>query len=658
MKSPRHLAWLVMGVLWLAPRPVYSQNYITVVLPDPYPHPSQRETNLYVVVTTGPLQPQSLVAQIEDRTVALSFSTSAFTNNAGPQPGWAGYLNLSGLTTGSKTLTINLTDELGNLYYKEAPYFYDGDLPPSLVISQPPDSFVVRSNVPVLVSANDDISPGTRIEVYGSRDGMSVELLASGTNNLSTNVSLASLPGYLDYSSIVELRILATDNSGHVVGRSIQLYTQASTNLVAVDSVSEGRILDLNTESILFSRISYPSSLYLGLSFTRADWEATLKKRSRSTGLESIIYGPTNVIIPSAHLTPNGALLSSYRVPEGYDQAQDFRLFQIKNNAEVNYESPSPYPFHLITAANYAAWSPTYSTNGQIAQLGLINLVTATATTVSNIESFYFVDYDIAENGDLVFRLSGGLPNPGIQRYHDGNITLLATNYSPAEAWDSPRSDGVNVYFRRPSPVGQQLVRISGAAQVVVAEAALIDPDFQINNGWLAYVIVVGNQVQLWRQSPEQIKTLLYQGADCNLEALAPNGEVAFYGSESLYIANGRGSPQFIVAGVPRPKTMEFDFYPTLKLYWLADRWYVTLGRTLFQVYTGAPKLVPQKSEPNKIRLDLIGAIGQRLVTESSTNLVNWQSIATNTIADGGSLTVQDNLDQKVARKFYRLRSQ
>jgi hypothetical protein len=53
-----------------------------------------------------------------------------------------------------------------------------------------------------------------------------------------------------------------------------------------------------------------------------------------------------------------------------------------------------------------------------------------------------------------------------------------------------------------------------------------------------------------------------------------------------------------------------------------------------------------------------VGAIGQRIVTQSSTDLLNWMNIATNTVADGSSMSVADNGLAGVPAKYYRLKLQ
>jgi hypothetical protein len=53
-----------------------------------------------------------------------------------------------------------------------------------------------------------------------------------------------------------------------------------------------------------------------------------------------------------------------------------------------------------------------------------------------------------------------------------------------------------------------------------------------------------------------------------------------------------------------------------------------------------------------------MGAIGQRIVSQSSTDLQHWTDFATNNIGDGASMGVTDNGLAGVPTKYYRLKLQ
>jgi hypothetical protein len=130
---------------------------------------------------------------------------------------------------------------------------------------------------------------------------------------------------------------------------------------------------------------------------------------------------------------------------------------------------------------------------------------------------------------------------------------------------------------------------------------------------------------------------------------LSPDGEVAFYNGSHLYVSKGTWPPVEIATA---------NTASGLTMFWQDGRWCATLGRSLFQVYSGAPQLVAPKLVGSNFGLSLIGAQGQRLITECTTNLVHWTAIATNDVADGANLNVQDPMTSGVSGKMYRLRLQ
>ena len=153
-----------------------------------------------------------------------------------------------------------------------------------------------------------------------------------------------------------------------------------------------------------------------------------------------------------------------------------------------------------------------------------------------------------------------------------------------------------------------------------------------MNNGWMAYTRDAGTgQYQVWRRSPDGATVqLTFFGSSSTLGALAPNGEVAFYNNSHLYISKGNWPPADV--GL----TPSNYLGPFLRPFWQNGRWYATLGGSLFQIYTG-PQIISPQITPNTFRFDILGAIGQHIVSQSSTDLLHWTDLATNNIADGAS---------------------
>jgi len=147
---------------------------------------------------------------------------------------------------------------------------------------------------------------------------------------------------------------------------------------------------------------------------------------------------------------------------------------------------------------------------------------------------------------------------------------------------------------------------------------------------------------------------LTFFGSSSSVAALAPNGEVAVYNGLELYISKGAWPPVDIATS---PAMLFNSITPSLKPFWQVDRWYATLGGSLFQIFTGSPQIHKLAISNNVAKLDIMAASGQRVVTQVSSNLTDWVDLATNNISDGANLNVTDGTSAAPG-KFYRLKVQ
>ena len=250
----------------------------------------------------------------------------------------------------------------------------------------------------------------------------------------------------------------------------------------------------------------------------------------------------------------------------------------------------------------------------------------------------------------MAFGACGGGYATSIYRYRGGTVTLLASE-PPTNGTTTVKTDGTNVYYIQKTPTNQALIMITPAGQVKVADGAAIGADYQLNQGWLAFTRNATGAAQVWRRSPDGINTqLTFYGTDSAIAALAPNGEVLFYNGSQLFLSKGSGPPWPVAYAAPSSG---------LTFFWQSDRWLAALGRSLYQLYTGAPQIAsPALSPQRTFTFDLIAAVGQTVVVQSSPDLVHWMDLSTNVVADGTGVRVEDALEGGVADKFYRLRLQ
>jgi hypothetical protein len=202
------------------------------------------------------------------------------------------------------------------------------------------------------------------------------------------------------------------------------------------------------------------------------------------------------------------------------------------------------------------------------------------------------------------------------------------------------------------------LMVVKRGQEFVLDSGDVFESNYLINNGWVAYGKVFAGVTQVWRCSPDGATTQLsYWGTSSRPLALSPNGAVMFANSPvlvfsepwRLYLSQGT-FPAWDVLGTHAD--------PALHVFWGTDRWYASLGRSLYQVYTGQPYIAGScaKTPGKGFQFDVVAAVGQIVITQLSTNAMSWVDCCTNTIADGTGVSVSPPTQTDCT--LYRLRVQ
>ncbi|MFO1511313.1 MAG: hypothetical protein U1F83_00100 [Verrucomicrobiota bacterium] len=599
--------------------------------------------SLYVAATaSATYEVQTVQASIDGRVASLVYTSSAYTNcplgMCSPQPGWAGNISLTGLAPGAKTLTVTAIDVFGNSNATQRSVTYD--LPPTLTVTAPMNATVARPEVVISASATDDNPAGVKIDVF--QDSVGGALLASGTNNLNATLNFGGADG-----GIVTLAFRALDSAGQAKLSYRQVYVQSSSNLVEIANVSDGRIMDVQPDRILFQTIKNDP---LPPGYSSSETECKLLIKSRANGTEALTFFKTNMSIVSGFLSQGGATLVASGSPyAGF--VTGYALFQTQGGAEALLATHGLAQIALLKKGNFAAWGwgMYFGFNPQIYRT---DLQTADTVSVTTDPSATDISFDLAANGDVVFAPVNGYGSHTIYRFRNGINSLLASipgNQSTNQLV-APKTDGDSVYYIQITPTNNILKKIGPSGEVTLAQGFAIGGDYQLNNGWVAYARNGGGQNQIWRCSPAGTNTqLTFYGTASSLAALSPDGETAFFNGTHLYTSKGTWPPAEIATATPGSG---------LTVFWQDGRWCATLGRSLFQIYTGTPQLISRNVSGNNFGLGLIGAKGQSLVTECTTDFVHWTAIATNAVTDGANLEVQDQMTVGIPGKMYRLRLQ
>lgn len=606
---------------------------------------TRNDAALYVAATaSGTYEIQRVQATLGGQTAAMSYSTSAWTNCplgvCGPVPGWAAAVPVAGLPWGVNVLTVTAVDALGN----------SNSVQRTVVVNRLPyittltlaEGTVARPEVAFSVSASDDDPSGVAIDVFRDRvNNSSGTLLASGTNNLNTSLSFAP-----DDGGIVTLTVRVMDSAGQTRETYRRIYVQSSSNLVEIAHASEGQLVEAQGDRLLFRTFSNPI-------VPPEFWtSSTLKTKSQSAGTETNVFVSTNMNVGTAFLSSEGATFVASGSPfAGYSTG--YGMFLARAGAELLLGTQGGAGIALQREGNFAAWG-WGNGFGFPASIFLTDLQNTNTVAIPNSLGSGGVNFDLAANSDIVFTPVNGFGSHAIYRFRNGTNTLLAAiNGSYLQATNqlvAPRTDGSNVFFIQITPTNQILKRINAAGEVTLATGAQFGTDYQINNGWVAYGRNNSGTTQIWRCSPAGINTqLTFSGTGSSLAALAPNGEVAFYNGAKLYLSKGTATPVEIATATSSSG---------LTVFWQEGRWLGMLGRSLFQIYSGAPELFAPRLAGNNFGLGLVGPKGRYLVVECSTNFVDWKAISTNYITDGAVHQTSDVLAPNISGKVYRVRLQ
>jgi hypothetical protein len=555
--------------------------------------------NLSVVVNpTSTYQVQSVIATVGDRTTNLSYTRNV---------GWTGTLSLVGVSRGAQTLIAQAVDVYGNSGQSQVSFVHDS--PPALTVLEPsssPSSYNIsatasftRPTMRVRASAtDDDPSGGAVIRVYKGDGGLyGSTLLATATNSLDTIVDLSNWDG-----SFIPLTFVATDSAGQTTTIPKGAYVIANTNIIELDRVS-GSILDFSESNILFTT-----------SFN------DLKTKSRSTGVETLLVSDPGLDISSvngAALTPHGAIFVS-----------GSELYELRDESLIDL---GPYQENFVVKGNYAIWiSPAVAST----ELILRDLIAGTNVVVSfragNTQN------DVAPNGDVVY---WGGNDYQIYRFRGGITTLLGAGIYP-------RTDGVNVgYFEGTNLTFTQMALFDDTNKIILGQREDTDT-LALNNGWTAFMKQGNPAYQVWTRSPAgDLSQRTFFGTSSFLVGLAPNGDLMVQQTPELFFTSAGSALDL----------GKWKFGP-----WHFCReghWYATLGASLltFQIPSSISISQPGWTTNGDFSFHGSASIGQQVMVQESTDLMNWVSVSTNYVSGTSGFQATIRASGGSDKKFYRL---
>ncbi|MCI3927128.1 Ig-like domain-containing protein [Paenibacillus sp. TRM 82003] len=468
-----------------------------------------------------------VVTNDEVKAVTASIDGEA-ANLTMTEAGWVGRVTSSG-GLGRKRVTDKATDESGQT--GTTTLAFDVGEEPLVTVSKPEPGTVARPGIELSVSAVDDEGP-PRVEVYAGE-----ALLASGEGFIGQSLFLSKYNG-----QIVDLRIVATTDSGQTTETTRTVYVDASPGLKEV-AVVPGSLFDVDSERILY-----------------LDGEGTLRLKNRTNGEEATVMEEANPI--SAYITPAGAIFV-HRTHEGSYRLTEFRDGLLSELGVLKTENS------LQVDGTFAIYHVGKS-------LMLKDLTSGVETLVSDQAGSWM--NDVAEDGTVVFWTSMKYE---VFRFKDGVVEKL--NPDNAKVYSYPVTDG-NFTLYRKSLTTYDLILRNGNEEIALASynktVPMPNQDYVLAGGWAAYTKPdqAGN-LQVWLRSPTGVtKQLTFREGSSRIGALGENGRL-------LYVYEGKVYEAFFDSNAAEV----FKSTAIGKRLWLDDQWHFMIGGTLFVAVEDSP---------------------------------------------------------------------
>jgi len=225
-------------------------------------------------------------------------------------------------------------------------------------------------------------------------------------------------------------------------------------------------------------------------------------------------------------------------------------LLEWRNGAVTDLGFPNSGS-SLVVAGKYAIWCNSPN-------LYLRDLEAGTTSTVStaagNVENDVTADGVVAwwGSGDYQVRLGSRQITFGPER----NVY--------------PRTDGVNVVYRKGPPENTSTYLNDGSSEIRISPTTPGPaPQYLVANGYVAFMMEDAGAVdQVHLRSPTGTRQLSIFGSDSALETLAPDGSLTFRNRNARYLDT---STNKVGSGLGRAVRIE-------------GVWHVVVGRSLFRV--------------------------------------------------------------------------
>lgn len=471
---------------------------IAITVNSPSVNDADGDTLLIGATVTSANQLSTVTATVGGQHVSLTYSQ--------PFQRWVGQLLLAGTPFGAAQLVVAATDVNGASAIKAVAFYHDN--PPQLTVTGPLSYSVTASTVHVQATCSNSAAIAcTKLTVQVAVGTQPV--VASGVSSVDATISLAA---YLGQN--VSLFFKATDAAGRYADAVVPVEVASVQNMTLVTTVP-GMVRDVSGSQVLYvDTTNYRQAI----------------KIHGSGASDITLLDTVTTYLWEAHLSPVGALYTFHYGTDGV--LREFRNGTTTTlPAIIGGSNGAGNDSSLVVNGNFATWTAPAVNSGTA--LMLRDLTAGTSTTVATDAVG-----GASPAGDIAYSThSYPAGNQLFFMPHNGTPQVISADTSIA--YPGPATDGTRVvYLKEPRACANcstfQIATWSSSAGEAVLSASTsrlpyLGPNYQINNGWVAYTDLNGGVVQVWTYSPTGTKQqLTFLGTDSYIEGLGASGEVIY----------------------------------------------------------------------------------------------------------------------------------
>jgi hypothetical protein len=510
-----------------------TSSPITVTFETPTTNQVVSDTILVSVRTSSPSPITQVRARVGTAEWPLTFSSGS----------WRGTVVLTEPGFGPFLLFVSATAQDGTV--REVSRSIIRDRKPTLVINAPLDFSVARPTLQVSATCMDDDPAGCAF--MEARGGGGVVVL-TGTSQLEGTVSQAAYNG-----SLVAFSISARDSRGQVTTQVLNIFVEGSTSLTELATLP-GQVFDLQGQRALYSRRGVNQLPLTSIRRLDTQAEDSVQLASRMGELTSL-----------------GAIFIT-----GTGSAS--RIGELRNGVS-SFVTPEMRVDTLLAAGDYALF---YQFDSALTRYTV-------STSSSTIINDRVRDADLNESGEVVFGPARTPPSPGIYRYRNGSLEIIALSDANG-SYNHPQTDGQNVIYTRQTGTPAFQILLRTPAETIELTTLLSPPQFyypdrkyyRLSGGWAAYLAYTSIGYRLTRRSPagaymelsESVTAYGSYGTAFGLNALSPNGDVVYTTGDGRRFLWRAGASAAVQIGSAVPA----------KVIWRDGRFVFLIGRSILTV--------------------------------------------------------------------------